>query len=76
MFDINTTEGRIMQLRALGYSQEEIANQLNLSQSAISQRLEVINQKAKCEGDPNKAFWTLLLGAGALYLLWKSTNNK
>ena len=76
MLEIGTLEGKIMQLRALGYSQQEIAVHLNMSQSAISQKLEIINARAKKGKDLDKAFWTFLLGAGALYLLLKSLDKK
>jgi len=67
---INTIEGQIMKLRALGFSQADIASRLGMSQSAVSQRLELINRRAQKE-DVNKLFWSLLLGAGAAWLFVK-----
>jgi len=67
---INTTEGHIMKLRALGFSQNEIASKIGMTQSAISQRLELIKRRAQHE-DADKLFWSLLLGAGAAWLFIK-----
>jgi len=66
-----TQEGKLMQLRALGYSQEEIAQQLGITQSAVSQRLSNIRNLAEQKQSDDKAFWELLLGMGAVYLLGK-----
>lgn len=68
---IETFEGQIMKMRALGYSQEEIARQLGITQSAVSQRIQGIRKKAQEMGNDEKAFWGLLLGLGAAYLLSK-----
>jgi predicted transcriptional regulator len=60
-----------MKLRALGYSQIEIAKRLGITQPAVSQRIHSIRKKAvKCRND-DKAFWELLLGLGTAYLLLK-----
>jgi len=67
---ISTTEGQIMKLRALGFTQAEIAARLGISQSAVSQRLELIRARTRRE-DPDRLFWTLLLGAGAAWLFVK-----
>lgn len=67
---ISTTEGKIMKLRALGFSQSEIASSLKLSQPAVSQRLELIRKRAQKE-DPDRLFWGLLLGPGAAWLFVK-----
>lgn len=67
---INTAEGRIMKLRALGFTQAEIASRLGVSQPAVSQRLELIRRRAQNE-DMDKLFWSLLLGAGAAWLFVK-----
>jgi len=67
---INTHEGQIMKLRALGFTQNEIANRLDISQSAVSQRLELIKRRALTE-DMNRLFWSLLLGADAAWLFVK-----
>lgn len=67
---IMSTEGEVMKLRALGFSQNEIANRLGVSQSAVSQRLDIIRRRAKNE-DIDRLFWSLLLGAGAAWLFIK-----
>jgi predicted transcriptional regulator len=68
---IETFEGKIMKMRALGYSQEEIAREMGITQSAVSQRIQGIRKKAQELGSDDKAFWGLLLGLGAAYLLSK-----
>ncbi len=60
-----------MKLRALGYSQSEIAGQLGITQPAISQRLTNIREKAKTIQNDDKAFWHLLFGIGGAILLGK-----
>ncbi len=67
--NIDDIDRRIMQLRALGMHQEEIARSLGISQSAVSQRIEKIRQQTQGVTDAEKVFWTILLGAGAIYLL-------
>lgn len=68
---LETQDGQIMKLRALGYSQAEIAEQLGITQSAISQRLTNIREKAKTMENDDKAFWYLLFGIGGAFLLSK-----
>lgn len=68
---LETQDGQIMKLRALGYSQAEIAEQLGITQSAISQRLTNIRQKARTMQNDDKAFWYLLFGIGGAILLGK-----
>ena len=68
---LETQDGQIMKLRALGYSQIEIAEQLGITQSAISQRLTNIREKAKTMENDDKAFWYLLFGIGGAILLGK-----
>ncbi len=67
---IDEVDRQIMQLRALGFQQEEIARRLNISQATVSQRLYNINQQVQNQ-DPAKAFWTLILGGATIYLLAK-----
>jgi DNA-binding CsgD family transcriptional regulator len=68
---LETQDGQIMKLRALGYSQADIAEQLGITQSAISQRLTNIREKAKTMQNDDKAFWYLLFGIGGAILLAK-----
>jgi hypothetical protein len=76
--NIDDLDRRIMQLRALGYHQNIIASQLGISQSAVSQRIEKIRQitEGTNKEDAEKLFWTLLLGAGAIYLIGKALEKK
>ncbi len=69
--NIDDFDRKIMQLRAMGYEQTEIAQQLGVTQSAISQRIRKIRTESDQtnKGDFEKAFWGLLLGVGAAYLL-------
>jgi len=62
-YNVDEKDRRIMQFRALGFKQEEIATQLGISQATVSQRLEEINKKARESSDPEKFFWGILLGA-------------
>lgn len=73
--DINETDRQIMKLRALGYSQAEIAQRLGVTQSAVSQRIQKIRRVADESDDAESAFWTLLIGLGALYLLSRLGNQ-
>ena len=62
---------KIMQMRAVGLSQSEIAWRLNISQSAVSQRIEQIRKEASKFNDMEQAFWKLILGAASVYLIAK-----
>lgn len=64
-----TQEGQLMKMRALGYSQEEIASKLGISQSAVSQRIKTIRKRARHTRNDDNAFWELLVGAGVAILL-------
>jgi len=69
-------EGQIMKLRALGYSQSDIAKRLNISQPAVSQRINTIRKRVKKEGNDDAAFWKTLLGLGAVVVLLKLLEEK
>ena len=75
---IDDFDKKIMQLRAMGYEQREIALQLGVSQSAISQRIQKIRRETNNieSGDIEKAFWSILLGVGAAYLLNEIFNKR
>ena len=66
-----TKDGKIMQMRAMGFSQTEIAQKMNVSQAAISQRMSTIRRRAKAGKDDDVAFWEMLMGIGAARLLQK-----
>lgn len=74
--NIDDLDRQIMQMRALGFHQDEIARKLQMSQSAISQRIEKIRNQTQGISDTEKLFWTLLVGAGAIYLLSKIFNER
>jgi transcriptional regulator len=76
--DIDDIDRKIMQMRALGYNQMKIAETLNMSQSAISQRLERLKSltEGKNPEEIEKLFWTIILGAGAIYILSKILEKK
>ena len=65
-----------MKLRALGYSQKEIAERLGISQPAVSQRIDTIRKRAQTSKDDDSAFWQLLLGLGALYVISELTKGR
>lgn len=67
--ELLTTDGQIMKLRALGYSQTEIAERLKISQSAVSQRFNTIRKRSKIRQNDDVAFWELFMGIGAAKLL-------
>lgn len=66
-----TKDGKIMQMRAMGFSQAEIAKKLNISQPAISQRMSTIRRRARAGKDDDVVFWEMLMGIGAARLLEK-----
>ena len=66
-----TADGRIMKLRALGYSQSDIAKKLSISQPAVSQRMSTILKRTKAGSDDDLTFWELFMGIGAAHLLKK-----
>lgn len=76
--NLDDIDRQIMQLRALGYHQTAIANKLNMSQSTISQRVERIRNISENTDDKDreKLFWTLIIGAGALYLLSRLNDER
>lgn len=62
---------QIMKMRALGYSQAEIAQSLGTTQSAVSQRIRTIRRNANSSENFEDAFWKLLIAAGGTYVLLK-----
>ena len=66
-----TKDGKIMQMRAMGYSQAEIAEKMNVSQAAISQRFKTIRKKALANVNDQGIFWEMFMGIGASFLLKK-----
>ena len=66
-----TQEGELMKLRALGYSQNDIAKSLGTTQSTISRRMDTIRKQAQGNSNDDNTFWKLLIGLGAVYLIAK-----
>jgi len=57
---------RMVQLRALGYNQVDIARELGVSQQTVSKYLAAINEKAKAAPNASEFLWALLMiAAGA-----------
>ena len=69
--EILTKDGKIMKMRALGFSQEEIGRRMNITQSAISQRMSTIKKRSRVGKNDDVAFWELFMGVGASTLLEK-----
>jgi len=66
-----TKDGKIMQMRAMGFSQAEIAKKLKISQPAVSQRMSTIRKRALSGNDTDLVFWEMFMGIGASFLLKK-----
>lgn len=69
---------QIIQMRGLGYSQQEIADRLGISRKTVENHLSRLRGQAQEaeEGDGlDNLFWGILLGAGALALLGALLNN-
>jgi len=66
---LDELDKRIMQLRALSYSQNSIAKKLKISQSAVSQRINKIRLTTNGNKNPEKLFWDIMLGDGPMHLL-------
>lgn len=62
---------QIIQMRGLGYTQQEIADQLGVSRKTVENHLRKLREQAKeAEGDNlDDLFWGIVVGAGALALL-------
>ncbi|RLI96100.1 MAG: hypothetical protein DRO92_00280 [Candidatus Altiarchaeales archaeon] len=53
---------QIVMLRGLGYTQKEISEKLNVSQSAVSYTLRDVNKNAREDGD--EATFTTIITSG------------
>lgn len=70
---------RIAQLRALGYNQKQIADQVGVSQQTVSRYLTGINEAAEESGNEEDFLMGLLmvgLGVAAIVALSKMFQNK
>lgn len=69
---------QIIQMRGLGYSQQDIANELGISRKTVENHLSRLREQAEKAGEDNgldNLFWGILLGAGAIALLSALLNN-
>lgn len=69
---------QIIQMRGLGYSQQEIADELGISRKTVENHLSRLREQAEEAGEENgldNLFWGILLGAGAIALLSALLNN-
>ncbi len=60
-----------MKMRALGFSQDETVRRMNITQSAISQRMSTIKKRSRMGKNDDVAFWELFMRVGASRLLEK-----
>jgi transcriptional regulator with XRE-family HTH domain len=61
---------RIARLRALGYSQKEIAAELGVSQQTVSRYLKGINEAARQSENRDQFLGALLAIGGAALIAW------
>lgn len=66
----------IIQLRGMGYTQQEIADELGISKRTVQNHLRQIREQADEADDRDELFWNILIGAGALALLSKIFGNR
>lgn len=70
---------KIIQMRGLGYTQQEIAEHLGVSRKTIENHLRRLRKQAEeAEEDNNldDLFWGIVIGAGALALLSALLGNQ
>ena len=62
---------QIIQMRGLGYTQQEIADQLGVSRKTVENHLRRLREQAEEAQEDNldDLFWGIVFGAGALALL-------
>jgi len=59
------TRGKIVQMRALDYTKQEIADELNISRNTVSKHLKEVQNEAEESDDPESVvFGALLAGIG------------
>lgn len=59
---------RMVQLRALGYNQTEIADELGVTQGTVSRYLSAVNQTARQATNPEKFLFGLIAVAAGVAL--------
>lgn len=62
---------QIIQMRGLGYTQQEIADQLSVSRKTVENHLRRLREQAEKSEEDNfdDLFWGIVFGAGAIALL-------
>ncbi len=58
-------------MRGMGYTQQEIADELEISKKTVQNHLSRLREEADEADDLDELFWNILIGAGALALLSK-----
>lgn len=66
----------IIQMRGMGYTQQEIADHLKISKKTVQNHLSRLREEADETDDIDELFWNILIGAGALALLSKIFGKK
>lgn len=70
---------KIVQMRGMGYSHQEIADRLEISRKTVENHLRKFKQQAEEAEDDNDLdafFWGILIGAGAYALFSHILDNK
>ena len=67
---------QMVQMRGMGYTQQEIANELGISKKTVQVHLSRLKKQSKETDDLDDLFWTILVGAGALAIFSKLFGKK
>lgn len=67
---------QIIQMRGLGYTQQEIAEHLGVSRKTVENHLRRLRKQAEEDDNLDDLFWGILIGAGALALYSFLSGNK
>lgn len=68
---------QIAKLRAVGYTQREIADELGIAQQTVSRYLKGINEAAEASGERDAFIAGLIVGAlGVAFWIWLQKNQQ